>query len=123
MSERTCPAFSKSSDSICFRGKRLPSLATATRHRRRDRTWHLAVVPFEECWRMCQLYGMSLQRQFELGWTTPYWKYGSGFTTPFVPREGETKVAVLRKQCWQAPHVAPFSVFRSRTACSLHSAC
>jgi hypothetical protein len=43
-------------------------------HRRRDRTWLLAVEPFEECWRMYWLCGMPLQRQFDLGWTTPYWK-------------------------------------------------
>ena len=43
-------------------------------HRRRDRTWLLAVEPFGECWRMYWLCGMALQRQFDLGWTTPYWK-------------------------------------------------
>ena len=43
-------------------------------HRRRDRTWLLAVEPFGECWRMYHLCGMPLRRQFELGWTTPYWQ-------------------------------------------------
>jgi hypothetical protein len=43
-------------------------------HRRRDRTWLLAVEPFGECWRIYWLCGMPLQRQFDLGWTTPYWK-------------------------------------------------
>jgi hypothetical protein len=43
-------------------------------HRRRDRTWLLAVEPVEECWRMYHLCGMPLQRQFDLGWTTPYWQ-------------------------------------------------
>jgi hypothetical protein len=44
------------------------------RHRRRDRTWLLAVEPFEECWRMYHLSGMPLARQFERGWTIPYWE-------------------------------------------------
>jgi hypothetical protein len=43
-------------------------------HRRRDRTWLLAVEPFEEAWRMFCLRGMPLRRQFERGWTTPYWQ-------------------------------------------------
>jgi hypothetical protein len=43
-------------------------------HRRHDRTWLLAVEPVEECWRMYWLSGMPLRRQFELGWTTPYWE-------------------------------------------------
>jgi hypothetical protein len=43
-------------------------------HRRRDRTWLLAVEPVEECWRMYRLCGMPLRRQFDLGWTTPYWQ-------------------------------------------------
>jgi hypothetical protein len=43
-------------------------------HRRRDRTWLLAVEPVGECWRMYHLSGMPLRRQFELGWTTPYWQ-------------------------------------------------
>jgi hypothetical protein len=43
-------------------------------HRRRDRTWLLAVEPVEECWRMYRLCGMPLRRQFALGWTTPYWR-------------------------------------------------
>src|SRR5262249_11464076 len=37
-------------------------------HRRRDRTWLLAVEPFEECWRMYWLCGMPLHQQFGLGW-------------------------------------------------------
>ena len=44
------------------------------RHKRRDRTWLLAVEPFGECWRMYHLRGMPLARQFELGWATPFWK-------------------------------------------------
>jgi hypothetical protein len=44
------------------------------RHRRRDRTWLLAVEPFGECWRIYHLTGMPLARQFELGWTIPYWE-------------------------------------------------
>ncbi len=44
------------------------------RHKRRDRTWLLAVEPFGECWRMYHLCGMPLQRQFELGWATPFWQ-------------------------------------------------
>jgi hypothetical protein len=44
------------------------------RHRRRDRTWLLAVEPFGECWRIYHLTGMPLARQFELGWTIPYWQ-------------------------------------------------
>jgi hypothetical protein len=43
-------------------------------HRRRDRTWLLAVEPVEECWRMYWLCGMPLRQQFELGWTTPFWQ-------------------------------------------------
>jgi hypothetical protein len=43
-------------------------------HRRRDRTWLLAVEPFGECWRIYHLTGMPLARQFELGWTIPYWE-------------------------------------------------
>ena len=43
-------------------------------HRRRDRTWLLAVEPVGECWRMYHLCGMPLARQFELGWTTPFWQ-------------------------------------------------
>lgn len=43
-------------------------------HRRRDRTWLLAVEPFGECWRMYHLCGMPLSRQFELGWTVPFWR-------------------------------------------------
>lgn len=44
------------------------------RHRRRDRTWLLAVEPVEECWRMFWLGGMPLREQFERGWTTPFWQ-------------------------------------------------
>jgi hypothetical protein len=44
------------------------------RHRRRDRTWLLAVEPFGEFWRIYHLTGMPLARQFELGWTIPYWQ-------------------------------------------------
>jgi hypothetical protein len=43
-------------------------------HRRRDRTWLLAVEPVEECWRLFWLCGMPLRRQFERGWTTPFWQ-------------------------------------------------
>jgi hypothetical protein len=43
-------------------------------HKRRDRTWLLAVEPFGECWRMYHLCGMPLARQFELGWATPFWR-------------------------------------------------
>lgn len=43
-------------------------------HRRRDRTWLLAVEPVEECWRMYWLAGMPLREQFERGWTTPFWQ-------------------------------------------------
>ena len=43
-------------------------------HRPCDRTWLLAVEPVGECWRMYHLSGMPLRRQFELGWTTPYWR-------------------------------------------------
>ena len=43
-------------------------------HRRRDRTWLLAVEPVEELWRMYWLRGMPLRQQFELGWTTPFWQ-------------------------------------------------
>jgi hypothetical protein len=43
-------------------------------HRRRDRTWLLAVEPVEECWRLYRLCGMPLRRQFDRGWTTPYWE-------------------------------------------------
>ena len=43
-------------------------------HRRRDRTWLLAVEPVGEFWRMYHLCGMPLARQFELGWATPFWK-------------------------------------------------
>jgi hypothetical protein len=45
-----------------------------SRHRRRDRTWLLGVEPVGECWRIYHLTGMSLARQFELGWTIPYWE-------------------------------------------------
>ncbi len=48
--------------------------ARSARHRRRDRTWLLAVEPFGECWRIYHLTGMPLARQFELGWTIPYWE-------------------------------------------------
>ncbi|HJZ56536.1 MAG TPA: hypothetical protein VKE74_16340 [Gemmataceae bacterium] len=44
------------------------------RHRQRDRTWLLAVEPVEECWRIYWLRGMPLRRQFERGWTTPFWR-------------------------------------------------
>jgi hypothetical protein len=43
-------------------------------HRRRDRTWLLAVEPVEEFWRIYWLRGMPLRQQFERGWTTPYWQ-------------------------------------------------
>lgn len=43
-------------------------------HRRRDRTWLLAVEPVEECWRMYWLCGVPLREQFERGWTTPFWQ-------------------------------------------------
>lgn len=43
-------------------------------HRRRDRTWLLAVEPVEEFWRIYWLRGMALREQFERGWTTPYWR-------------------------------------------------
>lgn len=43
-------------------------------HRRRDRTWLLAVEPIEECWRIYWLCGMPLRGQFERGWTTPFWQ-------------------------------------------------
>ena len=43
-------------------------------HRRRDRTWLLAVEPVEECWRIYWLRGMPLRQQFEQGWTTPFWQ-------------------------------------------------
>jgi hypothetical protein len=43
-------------------------------HRRRDRTWLLAVEPVEECWRIFWLRGMPLRRQFDRGWTTPFWQ-------------------------------------------------
>jgi hypothetical protein len=43
-------------------------------HRRRDRTWLLAVEPVEECWRLYWLSGMPLRKQFEAGWTTPFWQ-------------------------------------------------
>jgi hypothetical protein len=58
-------------------GPREQFVALATRwagHRRRDRTWLLAVEPFGECWRMYHLCGMPLSRQFELGWTIPFWR-------------------------------------------------
>jgi hypothetical protein len=48
--------------------------ARGARHRRRDRTWLLAVEPFGECWRIYHLAGMPLARQLELGWTIPYWE-------------------------------------------------
>jgi hypothetical protein len=44
------------------------------RHRRRDKTWLLGVEPVEECWRIYWLSGMPLRKQFELGWTSPYWQ-------------------------------------------------
>lgn len=43
-------------------------------HRRRDRTWLLAVEPVEECWRMYWLCGVPLREQFERGWSTPFWQ-------------------------------------------------
>jgi hypothetical protein len=43
-------------------------------HKRRDRTWLLALEPVGECWRTYHLCGMPLARQFELGWATPYWR-------------------------------------------------
>jgi hypothetical protein len=43
-------------------------------HKRRDRTWLLAVEPFGECWRLYHLCGMPLEKQFELGWATPFWR-------------------------------------------------
>jgi hypothetical protein len=56
------------------RGLYIEVFARWAGHRRRDRTWLLAVEPVEECWRMYRLGGMPLQRQFNLGWTTPYWQ-------------------------------------------------
>jgi len=56
------------------RGLYIEVFARWAEHRRRDRTWLLAVEPFEECWRMYWLCGMPLQRQFDRGWTTPYWQ-------------------------------------------------
>lgn len=43
-------------------------------HRRRDPTWLLAIEPVGECWRLYHLCGVPLARQFELGWTDPYWR-------------------------------------------------
>jgi len=39
------------------------------RHRRNDPTWLFAVEPFEECWRMYRLNGLSVHEQIERGWT------------------------------------------------------
>lgn len=43
-------------------------------HRRRDRTWLLALEPVGECWRIFHLCGMPLSDQFEQGWTVPFWQ-------------------------------------------------
>jgi hypothetical protein len=56
------------------RGLFVEVAARWAQHRRRDPTWLLAVEPVEECWRMYRLGGMPLGRQFDLGWTTPYWQ-------------------------------------------------
>jgi hypothetical protein len=40
------------------------------RHRRSDPTWLLAVEPFEECWRMWRLCGVSLREQVARGWAS-----------------------------------------------------
>jgi hypothetical protein len=58
-------------------GPRELYVALSTRwakHKRRDRTWLLAVEPCGEAWRMYHLCGMPLARQFELGWATPFWQ-------------------------------------------------